>query len=133
MERFATHPCHFPSQVLPPRVPEEQPLFRSDWSPEKMKNLAMEICSIPSMCYITGVKAYGTYSISRIGIQTRQYVKVLTSRPYLVQQTSSSNIGKIVLFTDQTDKYDFLVPIIELRTVRFQLTSRISVDFEAQV
>ena len=35
---------------------------------EKVKSLAMAICSIPSMFYITDVKAYNRLSISQIGI-----------------------------------------------------------------
>ena len=38
---------------------------------EKVKSLAMEIRSIPSMFYIAAVKAYNRLSISKIGIQTR--------------------------------------------------------------
>ena len=35
---------------------------------EKLGSLAMEICSIPSMFYITGVKAYNCLSISQSAI-----------------------------------------------------------------
>ena len=57
-----------------------------------MGNLAMEICSIPSMFYIIGAKAYNRLSISFTGIQSRQYAKVQTTALCLVYYTFSWNI-----------------------------------------
>ena len=66
----------------------------------------MEICSIPSMFFITGVKAYNHLSISEIGIQSWQYAKVRTTGSS-VYDTFSSNIKHNCAFTEKTDKYDF--------------------------
>ena len=51
---------------------------------EKVGNLAMEIYSMPSMFYITGVKAYNHLSSFEIGFQSRQYAKMRTTGPCLV-------------------------------------------------
>ena len=75
---------------------------------EKVKILTMEICSIPSLFYITDVKAYNCLPISQTGIQTQQYAKVRATGPHptwygcsiLFLRASS----KIVLFnTKQTN------------------------------
>ena len=75
---------------------------------EKVGNQAME-CPIPSMFCITGVKAYNCLSISQIGIQSRQYAKVRTTGPCLMNYTflfELSNIKHNRAFTDKRDKYD---------------------------
>ena len=58
----------------------------------------MEVCSIPSMFYITGVKAYSRLSISQIGIQSRQYAKVRITGPYLVYYAFSSTKQANMIF-----------------------------------
>ena len=65
----------------------------------KVKSLAIEICSIPSIFYITGVKAYNRMSISQIRVP-------------IVQYSFSSSITQNLIFTDKTDKYDICrVPV----------------------
>ena len=65
-------------------------------NPGMAKNLAMEICLIPSMFYITGVKAYIRLSISQLSIQIWQYAR--TTGPCLVSHTFSSYIKQNLAF-----------------------------------
>ena len=71
----------------------------------------MEICSIPSMVYITGVRACNRQSFSKIGIHSRQYAKVRATVPCLVHNRAFYGQKRQICFS--------LGPFIEFKLRTF--------------
>ena len=97
----------------PPKYELSEKFYARE-SLEKVTSLAMEVCSIQSMVFIIGVRAYNRLSISQISIQTQQYARVrhrtLSRAAYF-----SLNIKQNSAFYGENRYMPFLDPYMEFK------------------